>query len=332
MMKQPFVRWRNWCCSGLRLPGVPRFQIRRGGAAGLVLSWALMFPEPLAARQVIFETYSPYHHVLVIDDNNLRILSFDNTQETRMSLANPIQGHFEYTEFFHYAWLWKTNLAEVLMLGLGGGSAQRAFLHYYPRMEVQSVELDPVVLQVATNYFGVPLSERHRVVLSDGRTFLRRSRQLYDLIVLDAYTKHRYGSQIPQHLATREFFELARQRLTTNGVLAYNVITVSRLGGADAGMALARTLQAVFPQVYCFQAKTSLNVVMIATQEPRRLSNAELFQRGSQLIRQGLTPPPGLFERLRSFQTEVPRNAARAPLLTDDFAPVESLGRPRRQP
>jgi hypothetical protein len=109
---------------------------------------------------------------------------------------------------------------------------------------------------------------------------LRRSREFYDLILLDAYVRHRYGSQIPQHLATREFFELTRDRLTTNGVLAYNVITVSRLGGRDAAPALARTLQSVFPQVYTFQAQDSLNAVLIATRNPRRLSNAELVQRG----------------------------------------------------
>ena len=215
----------------------------------------------------------------------------------------------------------------ALMLGLGGGSTQRSFLHYYPQVDLQSVELDPVVVQVATNFFGVPISDRHRVQVSDGRNYLRRSREQYDLIVLDAYTRHRYGSQIPQHLATKEFFELARSRLTPNGVLAYNVITVSRLGGADAGTALARTLQAVFPQVYCFRAATSLNVVMIATLESRRIPNAELVLRASALVRGGLTPPPGIMPRLATFQTEVPRNTARAPLLTDDFAPVESLGR-----
>jgi spermidine synthase len=282
-----------------------------------------------ARAEVIFEAYSPYHHVLVIDQNGLRTLSFDGTHETRMSLANPLQGHFEYTEFFHYAWLWNSNVTDVLMIGLGGGSTQRSFLHSYPNVEITSVEIDPVVVQVATNFFGVPQSHRHQTRISDGRTFLRRSRSEYDLIVMDAYTKHRYGSHIPYHLATREFFELARDHMTTHGVLAYNVITTSRIGRADAGMAVARTLQAVFPQVYCFQATTSLNVVLIAVREERRIPPGELMQRSASLLRRGLNPPPGLFGRLRSFQMAVPRNAARAPILSDDYAPVETLGRGR---
>jgi spermidine synthase len=299
-------------------------------AATRVIGVLLLLSSIPASARVIFETWSPYHHILVVDENHVRVLSFDGSQETRMSLRNPLQGHFEYTEYFHYAWLWNTNLSKVLMLGLGGGSAQRSFLHHYPAVAIETVELDPVVVQVATNHFGVPIHGRHRVHVSDGRNFLRRSRERYDLVVLDAYTRHRYGSQIPHHLATKEFFELAREHLTTNGVLAYNVITVSRLGGVDAGMALGRTLQAVFPQVYCFKARSSLNVVMIATRDPRRVTSAELAARAASLTRGGLTTPAGLFDRARTFQTEVPRNALRAPVLTDDYAPVESLGRRRR--
>ncbi len=279
---------------------------------------------------VVFETHSPFHHILVVDERGQRVLSFDGTQETRMSLRDPLQGHFGYTELFHYAWLWNTNISRVLMLGLGGGSSQRSFLHRYPQVRVQSVEIDPLVVQVATNFFHVQMSDRHRVQVEDGRVSLRRSREFYDLILLDAYVRHRYGSQIPQHLATREFFELTRDRLTTNGVLAYNVITVSRLGGRDAAPALARTLQSVFPQVYTFQAQDSLNAVLIATRNPRRLSNAELVQRGIQLATSGLNAPPGLLQRVGSYNTTPPAGTQQALVLTDDFAPVESLDRRSR--
>lgn len=292
-----------------------------------LLAGVILAVHASACAEVVFEAQSPYHHILVIDDRGQRVLSFDGTQETRMSLRDPLQGHFGYTELFHYAWLWNTNISRVLMLGLGGGSSQRSFLHRYPRVQIQSVEIDPIVVQVATNFFHVPISERHRVQVEDGRVFLRRSREVYDLIILDAYVKHRYGSQIPQHLATREFFELAKSRLGTHGVLAYNVITVSRLGGRDAAPALARTLLAVFPQVYTFQAQDSLNAVLIATRETRRWSHAELVQRATQLTAIRLNAPPGLLQRVGSYRTAPPAGTPQALVLTDDFAPVESLDR-----
>src|SRR5262245_32012735 len=109
--------------------------------AVLGLTLALLTIPSRAA--IIFEKLSPYHNVQVIDESGIRTLSFNGTHETRMSIVNPLEGHFEYTEFFHSAWIWNRDLKNVLMIGLGGGSTQRSFLHYYTNVLVDTVELDP---------------------------------------------------------------------------------------------------------------------------------------------------------------------------------------------
>ena len=119
-------------------------------AVGLTWTTACSAGEPT----VRFETTSPYHHIMVVDQNGFRVLSFDGSTESRMSLDNPLEGHFEYTEFFHLAWLWNTQISQVLMLGLGGASVQRSFEHYYPRLRLDTVELDPRVHEVARDFFG----------------------------------------------------------------------------------------------------------------------------------------------------------------------------------
>src|SRR5437762_14279027 len=75
---------------------------------------------------LVFEDTSPYHHIRVIDANGLRTLCFDDATESRMSMQDPTQGHLEYTEYFHMAWLWNARITNVLMVGLGGASAQRS--------------------------------------------------------------------------------------------------------------------------------------------------------------------------------------------------------------
>src|SRR6186713_2238799 len=73
------------------------------------LTAALAVAAPLHAAPVgttVFEATSAHHHIRVYDDNGLRTLSFDGSMETRMSLSDPSQGHFEYTEHFHMPWLW----------------------------------------------------------------------------------------------------------------------------------------------------------------------------------------------------------------------------------
>src|SRR5882762_1951405 len=142
------------------------------------------------------------------------------------------------------------------MIGLGGGSAQRSFSKYHPGLLIETVEIDPVVVQVAREYFKFEESNTQKVRIEDGRVWLRRSTAQRDLIILDAYVKGRYGSSIPQHLVTKEFFEQVRDHLNTNGVVAYNVIGTMNGWRADLVGAIYHTLQTVFPQVYVFGAKS----------------------------------------------------------------------------
>jgi hypothetical protein len=68
---------------------------------------------------VVFEVTSPYHHILVRDEGGMRTLCFDDGTESRMSLQNPLEGHFEYTEYFQMPLVWNARLTNVLMIGLG---------------------------------------------------------------------------------------------------------------------------------------------------------------------------------------------------------------------
>ena len=278
-----------------------------------------------ADAEVMFEATTPYHHIRVIDEGGVRVLSFDDSMETRMSLANPLQGHFEYTEYFHTPWLWNTQMSNVLMVGLGGASTQRSFAHYYPALNLETVEIDPVVLQVAKDYFHFVESPRQSVHLEDGRVFLRRTQKRYDVILMDAYTEGRYGSALPQHLATKEFFMLASDRLTTNGVLAYNVIGGFNGWRSDLLGALYKTLKTVFPQVYLFPATESRNVVLIAAKSSARTDFNLLLQRAGTLVQQRRVTLPTFHKRLYAIRTAPPVTAHAAPILTDDFAPVEGL-------
>jgi len=277
------------------------------------------------AQGTIFETTSAYHHIRVTEANGMRTLCFDNGTESRMSIADPLTGHFEYTEYFHLAWLWNTNLQKVLMIGLGGASTQRSFEHYYPAVSVETVELDPAVLQAAQDYFNFKISDRQQAHLEDGRMFLRRTLSRYDLIILDAYVQSRYGSGIPQHLATKQFFEIARAHLSTNGILAYNVIGSLNDWHAQVVGAIYRTLRTVFPQVYVFPAQSSQNVVLLATTAAGRADMNGLRQRALLLVRAGRITLPQFPARLERLQPMPPPSAASSPLLTDDYAPVEGL-------
>ena len=86
------------------------------------------------------------------------------------------------------------------------------------------------------------------MITADARPFLRASDRRYDLIMIDAYRQ----PYVPFYLTTREFFRLAREHLTPDGVIALNVSTTPY----DTGLAdgIAGTLATEFPQVVTWQA------------------------------------------------------------------------------
>src|SRR5215470_1904797 len=124
------------------------------------------------------------------------------------------------------------------MLGLGGGSISTYLGRFLPEAAVTTVEIDPGVITAAKTYFGLRETERVRYRAADGRVFLHRNGELYDLILLDAYR----GGYVPFHLLTREFYALVRQRLTPGGAAAFNVHDGSKLY-----LSTVRTLGEVFP-------------------------------------------------------------------------------------
>src|ERR1044071_891116 len=234
---------------------LPKAMMRWSGPLAGALCLGLWWIGADCGAAVVFETTSPYHHIRVLDEAGTRTLSFDGSAETRMSLQNPLQGHFEYTEYFHMPWLWNSQLTNVLMIGLGGASTQRAYQHTYPGVRVETAEIDPVVVRAAKDYFGLQESENQQVHVSDGRGFLRRGGGPYGAILGDAYRRNRYGSFIPYHLGTKALFALANERLAADGVLAYNVIGTLQGWQADIPGSVYRTMKEVFPQVYLFPAQ-----------------------------------------------------------------------------
>ncbi len=136
----------------------------------------------------------------------------------------------------------------VAILGNAGGTLARAYGVFWPRAEIDAVEIDPAVTDVGYRWFGLGDNPRVTTYDEDARPFLRKTKRRYDVIYVDAY----HQPYVPFYLATREFFQLVRERLAPNGIVALNVATVP---GDDALVRnIAGTLAAVFPHVRVWNA------------------------------------------------------------------------------
>lgn len=289
-------------------------------AAGLPLS-------AQAATKTLFAANSKYNYITVVDRGSFRILSFNGSQESKMSVyrGKGHLGHFEYTEFLQMPLVWQPKAKRVLMIGLGGGSTQKAYQLYYPDIHVDVAEIDSMVVGVAAKYFNVKEGPKLKMHVSDGRVFLKKNKEKYDIILLDAYTSTRTGSSIPYHLATREFFELVTKNLTADGVLAYNVIGTYNGWRADNIGALFTTLKAVFPQVYHFPASESKNIVFVAPKEKAALTTQTLRTKYGALVKARPKLSPNFLKRIQVIRNQAPATAAKSPILLDAYTPASGM-------
>ena len=148
---------------------------------------------------------------------------------------------------------------------------------------------------------------------------------------MDAYSSNTYGSFIPYHLATKEFFQLAAEALTANGVLAYNVIGTYNEWRADIVGSMYRTMKTVFPHVYHFPAADSRNIVLVGVKaKTGGLTSSTLRSRVALLRRAQPKLPAHFGPRLTRIRASAPLSAAKSPVLTDDHAPISKLLVPAR--
>jgi len=198
----------------------------------------------------------------------------------------------------------------ILMLGLGGGSISPYLGRFLPEATITTVEIDPGVITAAKTYFGLRETDRMRYRAGDGRVFLNRNSEPYDLILLDAYR----GGYVPFHLLTREFYALVKQRLAPGGAAAFNVHDGNKLYSSTI-----KTLGEVFPALDLYPTGLG-EVIAVATNAP--LDKDTLERRAATLqARHGFRfPLPQLLQRrMDKPQTQ----AAAGDLITDDFAPAD---------
>lgn len=292
-------------------------------AVGIAL--ALVASATSAWARTIYQRDSLYSHIRVEDEHGVRTLYFNTACESTMSLADPLAGALEYTEFFHAAFAFKRDIKRVLVLGLGGGSTPKAFLARYPDVTVDTIEIDPVVIDVARNYFYLPDSPRLKIIRSDARQYLARSRGTYDAIFVDAYLADYYGNYVPFHLATQEFFQLAAARLNEGGVIGYNVVWSSMNWNDRSVRAIYKTMESVFGQPYLFPIRSSRNVVLMCVQGGTPPERAQLLATAREVDRARGQLPRSISSLAASGMLQY-LNTRTIPLLTDDYAPVEALG------
>ncbi|MEX2043798.1 MAG: fused MFS/spermidine synthase [Opitutus sp.] len=237
--------------------------------------------------------------------------------ESAVNLNDPLMPVVPYTRSLYSALFIQPKPERVLMIGLGGAGFHRLFAAAHPESLLHTVELDPKVYELCQTRMGFKPSGNTPVTLMDGRMFVKRNRESWDWIILDAFR----GGFVPPHLKTEEFYRECAERLGERGVFISNLHATSELYYSDI-----RTIQAVFPQVLLFETHGRGNVIAVAVKYRQPdITNPANWAKVGELVRPVYEGRLDL-ETIARERIGIPIARMRnARVMSDDFAPVEFL-------
>ena len=199
---------------------------------------------------------------------------------------------------------------EILVLGMGSGTYAGQCNEYFPQAEVEGVEIDQKITDLAKEYFALP--EDVKVTTYDGRAYLQGTDKKYDVIMVDAYQ----DITIPFQMSSVEFFEEVKKHLKEDGVMVVNMNMKSQEQG-NINAYLADTIASVFSCVYTVDVEGGTNRELFAFSDKTALENLSATNVATDAELQG---------QIRLVKRNLVEYQAGDYILTDDKAPVELLG------
>jgi spermidine synthase len=197
-----------------------------------------------------------FGHIVVVAKENQ--ISFFESGVWNFAFPDQLSAE----QAVHYAMLQHPAPGSVLLIG-GGVSGSLSELLQHPSVhKVDYVELDPKLIQLGKIHLPPAATDsledgRVAVHHEDGRRYLSRTSELYDVILVNL--PEPFTAQI-NRFYTQEFFRLAAGKMHENGVFFFSASAAeTALGPTQAGYIklLYRTAASVFPEVVVFPGQSA---------------------------------------------------------------------------
>ena len=290
------------------------FEWRRITALGVLALLAVMGYSGVAqGAETIDTNYDRYFIREGRDTDGAPLIGLSRDNVGAESASYVLTGaayRFDYYNYYDMAADLAGPVQRALLIGGGTFSYPRLFAAANPDAEMDAVEIDPALYDIAKQRFGYTDNRAISIFLEDGRTFLNHAQGPYDAVFMDAFKSE---ATVPYQLTTRESWAMCADVLDDDGVLVMNVIASPTDSRAPFFHALYATIEDVFPQVAAFRVQGEdgdgpHNTMIVALKNPdgdiMEAVQKTAPQYAANLLA-GYKPPAG------------------TRILTDDFAPVD---------
>ncbi|MCC6042437.1 MAG: polyamine aminopropyltransferase [Candidatus Verstraetearchaeota archaeon] len=202
-------------------------------------------------KRVLYSGRSKYQEIDVVETQDYGLcLILDG------KVQSSLIDEFIYHEaLVHPAMVTHPCPEKVLVIGGGEGGTIREVLRHNTVKNVVMVDIDEEVIRVSKTFMpqlsaGAFEDKRLRLVIGDGRAYLERTGEQYDVILIDVTDPLPGGPSYP--LYTKQFYELVKKHLKPDGLMATQATSVFYSRKSYA--LIYNTLKQVFPVVRAYSA------------------------------------------------------------------------------
>ena len=205
-------------------------------------------------RSVLHSESSEYGTYRVIDTVHdgrpARLLyGADDSLQSGVALDDDPELLFDYNQRFLEI-LMSHEAHKILVIGGGTCTLPTAAFRLFPKLTIDVVEIDGLLIDLAYRFFELPRSPRLRVHVDDAVGYLEETDERYDIIIIDAFFGHTVPPALLQSSSVREY----RRHLTDSGIVAINFISEYRQHQSSLAHEIIASFSEVFPHTAVFQS------------------------------------------------------------------------------
>lgn len=290
----------------------------------LVIAGGLMaFSQSVKSNSgFLYQKDGVYERLLIYDDEYQGRPARFFVQDRSSSGAMFLDGDdlaFEYTKYYSLYKTFKPEAKEFLAIGGGIYSVPKQILNELPEANVDVVEIEPELEKLAKEYFELPDDPRLTTYIEDGRRYLHDTDKQYDVIFSDVYFSI---YSVPTHFTTQEFYQLAKEKLSDDGIFVANFIGSLSRQKPSLLLTEMKTFDSVFDNTYYFAtrspARSSMqNIIFVGVNGDKKIdwSAEEILAIDDPIIQKA---GQQIINTDRFDFSEYP-------ILTDNYAPVDYL-------
>lgn len=168
-------------------------------------------------KEILVDTKTKYQHVMIAElyEYGLSLILDDLIQVAEADEA------FYHEALVHPALFLHESPEKVLIIGGGDGCAAREVLKHDVK-SIKLVDIDGELVELCKKHLrrinqGALENEKVEVVIMDGKEFIKKENQIYDIIILDLTDP--FGPEISKELYSKKFFNEIKRILDSNGIL-----------------------------------------------------------------------------------------------------------------